>query len=248
MNTGNGTLDVDSIECIPSAILTQARGYALLMLSHMIRMLGDSAAIAVADRSYRSQVQILLWSSHRLNATSLQVVPGLSGDTWHLTDHHSLPMEYLILHTCEVIAFADWVWQTRLSTLLVTAISLVVEAGALTVDVRTVFNAWRKGYRRSLLARLDRRDIENAYMLACSSGCGKLDPLVLHCHQFLAWRLVHLAVMYANERDLDSIVQLWLSRVNRVKLNFTLFPLVASAHHSIHRCWRGGSNDSSAPQ
>ena len=33
-----------------------------------------------------------------------------------------------------------------------------------------------------------------------------------------------------------------------MKLNFTLFPLVASAHHSIHRCWRGGSKDSSAPQ
>ena len=153
-----------------------------------------------------------------------------------------------MLHTCEVIAFDDWVWQTRLDTLLVTAISLVVEARALTVDVPTVLNAWRKGYRRSLLARLDRRDIDNTYMLACSSGCGKLDPLVLHCRQFVAWRLVHLALMYANERDLDSIVQLWLSRVNRVKLNFTLFPLVASAHHSIHRCWRGGSNDSSAPQ
>ena len=82
-----------------------------------------------------------------------------------------------------------------------TAISLVVEARACTVDVCTVFNAWRKGYRRSLLARLDRRDIDNTYMLACSSGCGKLDPLVLHCRQFVAWRLVHLALMYANERD-----------------------------------------------
>ena len=81
MNTGNGTLDVDSIECIPSAILAQARGYAILMLSHMIRMLGDSAAIAVADWSYRSQVQVLLWSSHSLNASSLQVVLALSGDT-----------------------------------------------------------------------------------------------------------------------------------------------------------------------
>ena len=65
-------------------------------------------------------------------------------------------------------------------------------------------------------------------MHARSKACGKLGPLVVYSLQFLAWRRVYLALMYANERDLDRVVQLWLSRVNRVKLNFTLYPLVLS--------------------
>ena len=145
VNTGNGRLHMDSIECTPSAIVAQARGHALLMLLHMIRMLGDGPAIALAHWSYRSRVQILSWPSHPLHATSLEVVAAPSSDTWHLTDHHSLHMEYLVLHTCEVIAFADWAWRTRLNTLLVRAISLVVEARARIVHVPTLLSAWRKG-------------------------------------------------------------------------------------------------------
>ena len=74
-----------------------------------------------------------------------EVVAAPSGDTWHLTDHDSLHMEYLVLHTWEVIAFADWAWRTRLNTLLVRAISLVVEARARIVHVPTLLSAWRKG-------------------------------------------------------------------------------------------------------
>ena len=74
VNAGNGTLHLDSIECTPSTVVAQARGYALLMLSHMIRMLGDGPAIALAHWSYCSRVQILSWPSHPLHATSLQVV------------------------------------------------------------------------------------------------------------------------------------------------------------------------------
>ena len=61
----------------------------------------------VCNACLQSYLQIP--SVHRLNVTSLQVVPGLPGDTGHLTDHHCLPMEYLLFHTSEVIAFADWV-------------------------------------------------------------------------------------------------------------------------------------------
>ena len=68
-----------------------------------------------------------------------EIVAAPSGDTWHLTDHDSPHMEYLVLRTWEVTAFADWVWQTRLNTLLVKAISLVVEARALSVDVTSLF-------------------------------------------------------------------------------------------------------------
>ena len=81
VNAGKGRLHMDSVECTPSAIVAQARGHALVMLSHMIRMLGDGQAIALARWSYCSGVQILLWPSHPLNATSLQVVAAPSADT-----------------------------------------------------------------------------------------------------------------------------------------------------------------------
>ena len=91
---------MDPIECTPSAIVAQARGYAILMLSHMIRMLRDGPVIALAHWSFRSRVQVLSWPSHPLHATSLEVVAAPSAFTCHLTDHHSLHMEYMVLHTC----------------------------------------------------------------------------------------------------------------------------------------------------
>ena len=162
-----------------------------------------------------------------------EVVAAPSGDTWHLTDHHSLPMEFLVCRTWDAIAVGDWVWQTRLNTLLLKGVSLIVEARALSVDVTSMLATWHKGYWKAFLARLHRREMEMEYMRARGPASGKPDWLVLHAPQFLSCRLVHLAVMYAHERDCDRLVQLWRARVVRVQRNTRLYPLVASVHCCI---------------
>ena len=55
-------------------------------------------------------------------------------DPLHLTDHHALALDYLLFNTLDVLAIADWQWQTRFNTLLVRTISLVATARALSVD------------------------------------------------------------------------------------------------------------------
>ena len=44
-------------------------------------------------------------------------------------------MAYLLSSTLEVLAIADWAWQTRLNALLVRTASLVLESGSLSDDV-----------------------------------------------------------------------------------------------------------------
>ena len=81
---------------------------------------------------------------------------------WRLTNHHSLPLSYLLSNTLEVLAIADWVWQTRLNALMVKTISLVVESRTLSVDTArwaytllqaSLIQLWRSKARRAHSAR-----------------------------------------------------------------------------------------------
>ena len=65
-------------------------------------------------------------------------------DPWRLADRHSIPISYLLSSTLEVLAIADWAWQTRLNTLLVRTISLVVESRALSVDMARWAYTWHE--------------------------------------------------------------------------------------------------------
>ena len=82
-------------------------------------------------------------------------------------------------------------WQARLNTLLLKAVSLIVEARALSVDVTSMLATRHKGYWKAFLARLYRREMEMEYMRARNQAAGKSDWLVLHAPQFLSYRLVH---------------------------------------------------------
>ena len=145
-------------------------------------------------------------------------------------------MDFLLFNTLEVLAIADWAWQTRLNTLLMRAISLVVEARALSEDVARLIDAWHKGSWKVFLARLRRQTMEMEYMQAHVPASGQPNWQILQTPQFRSYRLVHLAVLCAHHRDCDRLVQLWLSRVRRIQSNFRLYPLVAAAHRCIHRC------------
>ena len=56
-------------------------------------------------------------------------------DPWRLADRHSIHISYLLSSTLEVLAIADWAWQTRLNALLVRTASLVLESRSLSDDV-----------------------------------------------------------------------------------------------------------------
>ena len=80
-----------------------------------------------------------------LQRTNFSDVP--PSDLWRLADHHSIPISYLLSSTLEVLAIADWAWQTRLNTLLVRTASLVLESRALSVDMARWAYAWHDYHR-----------------------------------------------------------------------------------------------------
>ena len=131
----------------------------------------------------------------RLVLQEVSAVP--SGDTWHLTDHHSLPMEFLVCHTLEAIAVGDWVWQTRLNVLLLTAASRIVESRLLHISVASMLATWYKRYRKAFLVKLRRSEMELVYLRAHKQGANKMPNwLILRAPQHPSCRLVHLAVLY----------------------------------------------------
>ena len=105
-------------------------------------------------------------------------------DPLHLTDHHALPMDYLLFNTLEVLAIADWQWQTRFNTLLVRTISLVATARALSVDLHRLVDHWRKRYWNAFQARLRRQSMEQEYVEAHLPASGEPSWQGLQTPQF----------------------------------------------------------------
>ena len=66
---------------------------------------------------------------------------------WRLANHPSLPLAYLLSNTLEVLAIADWAWQTRLNTLMVKMFSRVVESRAISVDMVRWAYTWHDYHR-----------------------------------------------------------------------------------------------------
>ena len=121
------------------------------------------------------------------------------------------------------------------TALLLTAASRIVESRLLHISVASMLAAWYKRYRKAFLAKLRRSEMELIYLRAHKQGANKTPNwLILRAPQYLSCRLVHLAVLYAQERDIGRLV--WRSRMVRVLRNTQSYRLMASVHRCIHRC------------